>query len=393
MQLLVCERNSDNFTYDGIEVGGERVSQEIEDKLRELEAKGQHITKLSIVGYSLGGLIARYCIGLLYSRGWFDKLRPVNFTAFASPFLGVRTPHKGYHSYLYNALASQMLSASGKQLFLVDNFRGSGRTLLEILADPKSIFMIGLKCFQRRTLYANIINDRSAPWFTTFITRSDPFVDLDKVKLNYLKGHDSVLLDPKNPVQLKAGLDDSTYYERLVTSSSSLVQSLPTYALFGLLLPIGFTAFTVNAGIQTFRSAQRVQLHNTGKAGSFDAYRIPFLLDGAMESVNAAEQPQYLSDTEAAGQSDSDASSTREKQQGSAALYRTRSQPEFPVLALDKKQFQMIDALNELGFNKYPVHISKVRHSHAAIIVRKEANNMDEGFVVLKHWLDEEFDV
>ena len=67
------------------------MAQEIEEELERLQHGGSKVTKLSVVGYSLGGLIARYSVGLLYSRGWFaGGLQPVNFTAFASPFLGVR---------------------------------------------------------------------------------------------------------------------------------------------------------------------------------------------------------------------------------------------------------------------------------------------------------------
>jgi len=58
-------------------LGGERVCQEIEEELEKLAEAGQTIKKLSVVGYSLGGLVARYAVGLLYSRGLFDKLEPV----------------------------------------------------------------------------------------------------------------------------------------------------------------------------------------------------------------------------------------------------------------------------------------------------------------------------
>ncbi len=51
----------------------------------------------------------------------------------------------------------------------------------------------------------------------------------------------------------------------------------------------------------------------------------------------------------------------------------------------------MIAALDSVGWRKYPVYIHKVRHSHAAIIVRTEKPGFDEGKIVLKHWLDEEF--
>jgi predicted esterase len=77
LQVFVAKRNSGSFTYDGIELGGERVCKEVEEEIERLEGLGQQIKKLSIVGYSLGGLISRYAVGLLESRGFFDKVEPV----------------------------------------------------------------------------------------------------------------------------------------------------------------------------------------------------------------------------------------------------------------------------------------------------------------------------
>jgi hypothetical protein len=42
-----------------------------------LKKEGHTITKFSITGYSLGGLVARYAIGLLYHHGVFEKIQPV----------------------------------------------------------------------------------------------------------------------------------------------------------------------------------------------------------------------------------------------------------------------------------------------------------------------------
>ena len=72
--ILVAKRNSGSFTYDGIELGGERVCLEIEEELELIKSKGGKIKKLSIAGYSLGGLVARYAIGLLFARGVLDNL-------------------------------------------------------------------------------------------------------------------------------------------------------------------------------------------------------------------------------------------------------------------------------------------------------------------------------
>jgi len=42
-----------------------------------LARQGQEIKSLSLVGYSLGGLVARYAVGLLHSKGMFEKIKPV----------------------------------------------------------------------------------------------------------------------------------------------------------------------------------------------------------------------------------------------------------------------------------------------------------------------------
>jgi len=72
--ILLAKRNSGSFTYDGIECGGERVCLEIEEELELIKSRGGNIKKISIVGYSLGGLVARYAIGLLHARGILDDL-------------------------------------------------------------------------------------------------------------------------------------------------------------------------------------------------------------------------------------------------------------------------------------------------------------------------------
>lgn len=77
LHILVSKRNSGSFTYDGIELGGQRVCQEIEEELKRLSESGQAVKKLSMVGYSLGGLVGRYTVGLLESRGFFDHIEAI----------------------------------------------------------------------------------------------------------------------------------------------------------------------------------------------------------------------------------------------------------------------------------------------------------------------------
>lgn len=74
LHLLLAKRNSGSFTYDGIERGGERVCAEIEEEIQSIKDRGGNVSKLSIIGYSLGGLVSRYAVGLLHAKGVLDKV-------------------------------------------------------------------------------------------------------------------------------------------------------------------------------------------------------------------------------------------------------------------------------------------------------------------------------
>ncbi|KAJ5953152.1 hypothetical protein N7454_000048 [Penicillium verhagenii] len=373
LYILCPEGNSGNFTYDGVEVGGERVVHEIEDTMQKLEAKGQKITKISVVGYSLGGLVARYAIGLLQAHGWLDKVEPMNFTTFASPHIGVRTPLKG-----------------------------------GILADPESIFIQGLKRFQNRSVYGNIVNDRTTAFYTTLFTKTNPFRDLEKININYVEGYEQVIVDPEEFLLPLTPKEPETCASEAWHQSKTFLQNMPIYLLILLLLPPASTLFCINAAIQTFRSQKRIRLHVEGKNGAlFGKYKVPLLvrdmqhvMDEVFESANARQEPAYLSS------SDLEASDSHEKNTGKGIKsnsFNSDSSTDYessqagyvasqsPKLALTPGQFDIIDSLNDVGFRKYPVYIHKHRHSHAAIVHRIQKDSHSEGKLVMKHWLDNGF--
>lgn len=337
-----------------------------------------------------------------------------NFTAFASPFLGVRTPLRGWANQVWNVLGARVLSQSGRQLFMIDSFRDTGRPLLALLADPNSIFMLGLARFERRTLYSNIVNDRSAVYYTTLITKTDPYTDLSKIKVNYAKGYEDVILDPIKPVSPRPPEQRQTFAARM----RGRISSLPLLAAVAVFLPIALVIFLGTSVVQTARSSKRIRLHEKGLAGiKTENYRVPLVnelrsaVEDAYENLNSAQHQDYLglSDSDsgaasvngkratanAAGAvdddgSDDDGNSDAERAE-ILALERKQSHPEQPTLALTPHQFAMVRSLDRLGWRKYPVWIHKVRHSHAAIIVRTDKPSFDEGRVVLRHWLKEEF--
>ncbi|KAF3387561.1 putative lipase [Penicillium rolfsii] len=414
VHILCAKNNSGNWTYDGIELGGERLAHEIEETLEKLDKTGQKIKKLSIIGYSLGGLVSRYAIGLLHAQGWLEKVEPVNFTTFASPHVGVRTPLKGIRGRIWNGLGPKTVSMSGQQLFLVDSFRNTGRPLLSVLADPESIFIQGLKKFRNRSVYANVVNDRTVVFYTSAISKTDPFKDLDNIHINYVEGYDQVIVDPDNYLLPTTPEEPETGKSRWWKQLKKVAHGVPFWLLIILVVPPAMTIFLVNAAVQTFRSRQRIRLHSEGKNSlRFGRYKVPLLvqdvhhaMEEVFENVNARQEPSYLSSTEEDELSDSAGEKGRAKAQhldsvASGAGFEEPSNAYIGEtdqatghchkLALTDDQFAIIDSLNTVGFRKYPVYIHNHRHSHAAIIVRIRKDGFDEGKLVMKHWLDNEF--
>ena len=95
-------------TYDGIDVCGLRVAKEIEDQIETLGS----VIKFSLVGYSLGGLIARYALGILYKKQLFKKhdIELINFTTFCTPHVGVYAPVSYTHLDVYKRQVGSLVS-------------------------------------------------------------------------------------------------------------------------------------------------------------------------------------------------------------------------------------------------------------------------------------------
>ncbi|KAL8286209.1 hypothetical protein RQP46_004697 [Phenoliferia psychrophenolica] len=199
--VLPASLNENTLTYDGIDLCAERVVEEIDLEVKRIAEDGGTVKRFSIVGYSLGGLVARYALGLLESRtpSFFAEVRPVNFTTFASPAIGI-PKYDGFWSDALAWLGSRMLSRSGSQLYGTDRFLPSSlidgnnqpekpngtlsrlsfkkekaEPLLAVMADPQYSFFRALVAFERVEIYANSVNDRTVPYPTGAIEAHDPF--------------------------------------------------------------------------------------------------------------------------------------------------------------------------------------------------------------------------
>lgn len=160
-----------------------QIKDYLADRAEPSEGKPVKFNKLSIVGYSLGGLWSRYVVGLLLQQnllkvaGLSDgPLEPILFTTFATPHVGALYVGSNWHVPIFNYIGGSIVGQSGRDMFL----QGSGdpenpRPVLEQMADPKGDYYKALASFKHRILYANAANDRTVPFFSAYIIGKDPF--------------------------------------------------------------------------------------------------------------------------------------------------------------------------------------------------------------------------
>ena len=155
----------------------------IADIFYEIESLKQNndleVTKISIIGYSLGGLISRYVIGLLNELDFFEKIEPIFFSTFATPH-GNPIFNDNIFDAVANRLGPYLFGKSGGQLFIADHDK-----ILVKMADPQEKYMRGLKISKAHS-FSKYQNDRTVAFFTSFITDVSPFEELDNIKIVYL---------------------------------------------------------------------------------------------------------------------------------------------------------------------------------------------------------------
>jgi hypothetical protein len=149
------------------------------------------ITSISFIAHSLGGLIQTYAIAYIqkHSPEFFDKIKPINFIAMASPFLGLSNENPLYVKF---ALDFGLVGRTGQDLGLtwrpptiarsgwgaiVGGISESAHKKIEGETPPESkpllrILPTGpahtvLKKFRNRTVYSNVVNDGIVPLRTS----------------------------------------------------------------------------------------------------------------------------------------------------------------------------------------------------------------------------------
>ncbi|KMS93759.1 hypothetical protein BVRB_028250, partial [Beta vulgaris subsp. vulgaris] len=154
---------------------------------------------ISIIGQSLGGLVARRLSYLLYQNGIIpNTLQPISFVTVATPHLGSR--HHGRMIFglpLMNLgcfVARICAGMTGQELFLLD---GEDPLLIRMTDDDH---LEALRLFHRRLAYACSRYDMSVAFPTAAICRYNPY------RAAIFKGTDALLMEVDINDQNQAGL-------------------------------------------------------------------------------------------------------------------------------------------------------------------------------------------
>ncbi|KAF9425954.1 hypothetical protein BGZ94_007075 [Podila epigama] len=373
------------------------------------------VTQFSYLGYSLGGLIGRFAMGLLAEDGFFEKVEPVYFVTMATPHLGIRQPPLTNFSKVFNYLSSRMLSRTGEQLQLIDDYI-DGRPMLLVMSEPSGIFMQALARFKRRAVYCNIKNDRSVPFWTASFSDADPFSELDMVDIQYSAGYSSLIesfqhRDLETVARLeeerRAALQAASFKER----ATHTLKSIPwkKYAFFGLLGPILIPIWIVFASstisVQGYNSRRRTKdlVHKIEDLEKIRQKASTVSLSGTLTSqevsdpVKSDDHSSHASVTSDVVVKSANASEHRSHDATASIVESvTDSEPasfSYPdlktirPLALAPVQVEISRNLNQLVWKKYIIHIEGL-NAHASIVVREKRFSNDGGVAAVQHAVD-----
>ena len=165
-------------TRHGLLDCAKRLAREVGERLEQAADLG-HQLRVSMIGYSMGGLVIRLAVGLLVEQGLLpqEHVQLVGFWSICTPHLGVRRPALGHWWNLpASAAASTVLGKSGRELMLRDNRKHPEKLpLLQALCEPDSTYMEGLRLFQKRTLVANTHFDVQVPFSSASLRWCNPY--------------------------------------------------------------------------------------------------------------------------------------------------------------------------------------------------------------------------
>ncbi|TBU40555.1 putative serine esterase-domain-containing protein [Dichomitus squalens] len=409
LQILLAETNRDDGTYDGIDWGGERVAEEIFEEVKKLEKDGKKVSRFSVTGYSLGGLIARYVVGILHQRGFFENVTPVNFNTLATPHIGLPR-YRTFVSGVFAFLGPKLLSRTGEQFYVVDKWSKNGRPLLEVMADPNRIFYQALTRFEQVRFYANAVNDVTVPYVTAAIELEDPFLEhaFNGIKIEFDEKYSPILKSytPSTVVEPrpKPRVFTPQWFKSLKPERPLLPPALQFAFPFNILLilstpiliPLVLSLVITRFALASRASRARIKLleKDSEQSNTERLVHVIGRLEREMEAVavDMLDAPGSSYDVESSQPPLSTATpaALADAEADLDAAARTQAEQKQDLVLADVQK-KIVGWLNTLpGLKKELAFIHPVRNSHAVIISRdvKRFPGHKQGEGVLRHWAD-----
>ncbi|KAI8094629.1 putative serine esterase-domain-containing protein [Thamnidium elegans] len=405
IHILNASVNEAKYTYDGIDICGRRLADEIESTVVRLGKNGKRVTRFSIIGYSLGGLITRYAVGLLGQRGFFNTIEPDYYISFATPHMGVKNPSKSFISVVFNFMSSRIISRSGEQLQLIDKFdKQNNKSMLEVLADPDQIYFQYLAKFKTRRTYINIANDRTVPYWTAGMEVMDYFFESKgKVDITLDESYKTLI----TAYDVKAPTDVEIKKTRKKIALKPVLLKTFFYCILPILGPIYFLLVLSLIGVQgllsRYRSSKLLLTYqnnnSTVKSSESDATLdrrrssdVDKFVDGGMlaGALDALNLPGDTSPPLKRSSSHHDGSEITEQDE---TAYYCKVMPGKALesnakpLQLDQKTLQIHKNLNLLDWERVWVYIRGF-NAHGSIVCRNNMYTTDAGVATIKHFID-----
>lgn len=368
-------------TFDGIELIGYRTLLEIYLFIKNF--KGGPITKISVLGYSLGGLVARFVVGKMFGecQDLFEGIEPQIFITMATPHLGVQfyNPRKSFFrgvlQFGMRLAGSSILGKTGREFFVVNK---SNNILVRLSSGE---YLEALRKFKWRVAFSNVSNDRSVAFYTGFISNCDPFINTEN-QMAYVFEEKvpgkSYTFGPPRIVDLNR-LDPRCLRPMTTRQKWRRYARLVSFiALFGIvLLPIALclnVGGTLYSHLVNYRCRKilqdcaapglvrrRLEFSDTMKNFTKDVYRTMVGVD--TESMAGGSE---VADQDAALLEDH--MSWKEFIRRHTGGWENRQN--FEPLPFDENRCAMFKNLNSLEWIRIPVYI-KMHNSHGAIVARR----------------------
>ncbi|KAH3900182.1 putative hydrolase SCDLUD_003153 [Saccharomycodes ludwigii] len=354
-------------TFDGIDIVGDRTFIEIMEFLKENDYAFQYI---SCIGYSMGGLVARYCMGKLYAANVFSRMKPKSFITFATPHIGVEFFNK--QNYFYNLLrllGCTFLGRSGRQLFIKDSYR---KLLVELVT--KDIFVKGLEVFENKLVFCNVENDRVVSFYTSFITNKCEKCDYSvrENDFEHIIPRETFIVDVTVPP--KTNLIASANSDYNVLNIVKLVSKFSILTLLGVLLSPFILLLNLGGTLYSYYSVSVFKL----AAKNFENYQL-ISDDDISSDWEEVRSVAYPKDT-----------TTGESKEWSSFILKYSqnddnfNQPNSKPLDLDQDRSIIYKNLSNIKWIRIPYYL-KTFNSHRTIVARDGIEHVnDQGRKTLK---------